>query len=189
MTGRRPRKVIEGREKAVALRETYTTQQELAFIRRLFFGFPAGLLLLVGLAAFLAPYHLFPFFVALRIATTRRGSVPVRAESTPPPSKDSQEKELLEALARRGQITPASAALETSLSVAQAEEMLSELASEGHLEVGTHAGASPTPCGNVVGAKPGRKNCPVQQNVVPTSKEPHKEHQAGNELLSTQQQR
>jgi hypothetical protein len=132
------------------VRGTYTTQQEPAFIRRPFLEVPVGLLLLVGLVA-LASSHFFPFFplfwalpvfvmLTLKKAARRRGSVPVLVKPTLPPSKDRQEKELLEALARRGQITPAYAALETSLSVAQAEEMLSELAAEGHLEVGIHGG-------------------------------------------------
>ena len=46
-----------------------------------------------------------------------------------------KEKELLEALARRGALTVAGAALETSLTVEQAERMLSALAAKGHLEV------------------------------------------------------
>jgi DNA-binding IclR family transcriptional regulator len=52
-----------------------------------------------------------------------------------PPNKISKEKELLEALVRHGEITAARAALETSLSVAEAEEMLSGLASNGHVRL------------------------------------------------------
>lgn len=50
-------------------------------------------------------------------------------------SSASPERELLEALRRRGELTPARAAMETSLSVAEADEMLGELAKDGHLEV------------------------------------------------------
>ncbi len=47
----------------------------------------------------------------------------------------SRERELLQALERHGELTPAEAAMETSLSVAEADEMLKELAEAGHLEV------------------------------------------------------
>jgi hypothetical protein len=46
-----------------------------------------------------------------------------------------EERELLLALERHGEITAARAALETSLGVAAAEEMLSELANHGHVRV------------------------------------------------------
>lgn len=48
---------------------------------------------------------------------------------------ESGERRLLEAMARSGGITPARAALETSLSVSEAEEILSGLASGGYVEV------------------------------------------------------
>ena len=44
-------------------------------------------------------------------------------------------EELLEALVRCGKLTAVEAALETSLSVEEAERILSELAARGHLEV------------------------------------------------------
>jgi capsular polysaccharide biosynthesis protein len=46
-----------------------------------------------------------------------------------------KEQELLEALDRRGKLTAVEAALETSLSVDEANRMLFELAARGHLEV------------------------------------------------------
>jgi capsular polysaccharide biosynthesis protein len=46
-----------------------------------------------------------------------------------------KEKELLEALARRGALTVAGAALETSLTVGETQRVLSALAAKGHLEV------------------------------------------------------
>jgi hypothetical protein len=46
-----------------------------------------------------------------------------------------KEKELLEALFRRGKLTAVEAALETSLSVEEADRMLEALAVRGHLEV------------------------------------------------------
>ena len=51
-----------------------------------------------------------------------------------------QEKELLRAIRRRGQLTVAGVALETPLSVEQANRMLSELAGQGHLEVRVERG-------------------------------------------------
>lgn len=56
------------------------------------------------------------------------------------PPRDSREKKLLEALQRRGELTPAQAAMETSLSVRQADEMLENLASKGHLDVRVRGG-------------------------------------------------
>jgi hypothetical protein len=54
-----------------------------------------------------------------------------------PASAGSRERELLEALRERGELTPTRAAMETSLSVAEAEKMLKDLAAGGHLEVRT----------------------------------------------------
>ena len=51
-----------------------------------------------------------------------------------------KEKELLEALGRRGALTVAGAALETSLTVGEADRVLSALAAKGHLEVGVERG-------------------------------------------------
>ena len=55
-------------------------------------------------------------------------------------SSQRQERELLEALRRHGELTPGLAAAETSLSVAQADRRLGELAGEGHLEVRVRGG-------------------------------------------------
>jgi hypothetical protein len=51
-----------------------------------------------------------------------------------------KERELLEALQREGELTPARAAMETSLTVAEADKMLKELAEGGHLEVRVRGG-------------------------------------------------
>jgi predicted ArsR family transcriptional regulator len=51
------------------------------------------------------------------------------------PAAPGKEQELLEALERRGEITAARAAIETSLSIAEADEMLSRLAQNGHVQV------------------------------------------------------
>ena len=63
--------------------------------------------------------------------------------ATPPerrierPSAGSRERELLEALREHGELTPARAAMETSLSVTEADQMLKDLTAAGHLEVRT----------------------------------------------------
>lgn len=51
------------------------------------------------------------------------------------PTVESKERRLLEALRDHGELTPALAALETSLSVAESEKILRELAEGGYLEV------------------------------------------------------
>lgn len=50
------------------------------------------------------------------------------------------ERRLLEAIERHGEVTPARAALEASLTVADADRMLGELAEKGHLEVRAREG-------------------------------------------------
>jgi hypothetical protein len=57
------------------------------------------------------------------------------------PAAKSGERQLLEALREHGELTPALAALETSLSVDEADRMLGKLAEEGHLEVRARGGA------------------------------------------------
>src|SRR5918999_3070855 len=53
---------------------------------------------------------------------------------------NSRERELLGALRDRGELTPAQAAMETSLSVEEADGMLRKLAEGGHLQVRVHGG-------------------------------------------------
>jgi hypothetical protein len=55
-------------------------------------------------------------------------------------SGNDKERELLGALREEGELTPAQAAMETSLSVAEADAMLKELAEGGHLEVRVRGG-------------------------------------------------
>jgi hypothetical protein len=65
----------------------------------------------------------------------------VRARGAAIDHKDKRgEQELLEAIERHGEVTPARVALETSLTVAEADRMLSELAQGGHLEVRVEQG-------------------------------------------------
>jgi predicted ArsR family transcriptional regulator len=51
-----------------------------------------------------------------------------------------KERELLEALQRKDELTPAQAAMETSLTVNEADEMLKDLAAKGHLDVRVRGG-------------------------------------------------
>lgn len=62
-----------------------------------------------------------------------------RSPATRPPP--GAEKQLLLALARSRRLTPVEAAIETSLTVDEAEEILSRLASRGHLQVESRDGA------------------------------------------------
>ena len=57
-----------------------------------------------------------------------------------PPAANSRERELLEALHRRGELTPAQAAMETTLTVDEADKMLEDLATKGHLDVRVRGG-------------------------------------------------
>jgi hypothetical protein len=86
-----------------------------------------------------------PFFVVPAFAAAMRGlsglaDARTRERTGRVAEQESKERELLEALARRGELSPALAALETSLSVAEADRMLSDLAESGHLEVRAHEG-------------------------------------------------
>ena len=65
------------------------------------------------------------------------GLVDTRSE---PPAANARERELLEALRKSGELTPAQAAMETSLTVNEADEMLKDLAAKGHLDVRVRGG-------------------------------------------------
>lgn len=56
-------------------------------------------------------------------------------------SEQERERELLEALRRRGEVSAAGAASETSMTVDEADRKLRELADGGHLEVRVRGGA------------------------------------------------
>ena len=58
----------------------------------------------------------------------------------PAPSAREKEKELLEAVEENGEITPATAAMRTSLTVDEASKMLEELSRKGHLEMQVEEG-------------------------------------------------
>jgi hypothetical protein len=56
-------------------------------------------------------------------------------------SEEERERELLEAIRESGEISAAAAAARTSLTVAEADRMLRELAENGHLDVRARGGA------------------------------------------------
>jgi hypothetical protein len=85
---------------------------------------------------------IFCWVVLLALGTFARGIaglMELRQEELLP--QNNKERELLESLRDRGELTPAQAAVETSLSVKEADEMLKELAEGGHLEVRVRGGA------------------------------------------------
>ena len=117
--------------------------------------FPVGLVMVGLFVLFVAgsAFHFFPFFLILAVpfllvpafAAAARGLAGVaeargRERADREVAEESKERELLGALARRGELSPALAALETSLTVAEADRMLSDLAESGHLEVRAHDG-------------------------------------------------
>ena len=63
-----------------------------------------------------------------------RGIAGLWDEEDETPTGDAKERELLGALREYGKLTPARAAMETSLTVAEADGMLKGLAEGGHLE-------------------------------------------------------
>ncbi len=86
-------------------------------------------------------WWMIPFFLVPAIGGSARGIAGLFEDrSRRTLDGDLKEKELLGALARHGELTAARAALETSLSVSEADRMLSELAKRGHVEVRAREG-------------------------------------------------
>jgi hypothetical protein len=86
-------------------------------------------------------WWMIPFLLVPAIGLSARGIAGlVEARSRRPIDNERKEKELLRAMAQHGEITVAKAALETSLSVAEADRMLSGLAKDGHVEVRAREG-------------------------------------------------
>ena len=86
------------------------------------------------------PFFVVPAFAAVTRGLTGLAEVRTQERTGRVTEQESKERELLGALARRGELSPALAALETSLSVAEADRMLSDLAESGHVEVRAHEG-------------------------------------------------
>lgn len=114
--------------------------------RPFFFMLVAGLVLLsvAGSAFHFFPLLLFllvPFVLVPALRDVASGIGGIVAERAHRPAESGRrEKELLEALARYGELSPARAAMETSLSVAEADRLLSALAKDGHIEVRAREG-------------------------------------------------
>ena len=109
---------------------------------RLVFGLVVGGILLLSMAGafeyfpFFFLFWMIPFLLVPALGLFVRGMAGLFEERARRPVEDGRkEKELLEALARHGELTAARAALETSLGVAEADRMLSDLAKDGHIEV------------------------------------------------------
>ncbi|MGH3089952.1 MAG: hypothetical protein ACRDSJ_21940 [Rubrobacteraceae bacterium] len=77
----------------------------------------------------------FPAFGVLSRGVSRIAEDRREVGEEPTITVESKEQRLLEALRDHGELTPALAALETSISVAEAEKILRELAEGGYLEV------------------------------------------------------
>lgn len=101
-----------------------------------FVGFGAS----VGLTAGeLVPFFVFMFPASVLLALGLSRLEQQRRKAISP--RVSKERELLSAMRNNtGIITPAEAAMETSLTVSEADEMLSELAAGGHLQVESSEG-------------------------------------------------
>ena len=101
-----------------------------------FVGFGAS----VGLTAGeLVPFFVFMFPASVLLALGLSRLEQQRQKAVSP--RDGKERELLSAMRNNtGSITPTEAAMETSLTVSEADEMLSELAAGGHLQVESSEG-------------------------------------------------
>ena len=101
-----------------------------------FVGFGAS----VGLTAGeLVPFFVFMFPASVLLALGLSRLEQQRRKAISP--RVSKERELLSAMRNNtGIITPTEAAMETSLTVSEADEMLSELAAGGHLQVESSEG-------------------------------------------------
>jgi hypothetical protein len=84
---------------------------------------------------FIFGWALFPAF-----GVFARGVAGLVDSRSQPPAANARERELLEALQSSGELTPAQAAMETSLTVNEADEMLKDLAAKGHLDVRVRGG-------------------------------------------------
>lgn len=80
------------------------------------------------------------FWVAFPAFGLLARGVASMSEAGPGRFTETRERELLRALRDHGELTPARAAMETSLSVAEADRMLEKLAEGGYLEVRVRGG-------------------------------------------------
>ena len=101
----------------------------------------AGVLVLTLFSNFWWLIFVFGWTIFPAFGLLIRGIAGLSEDGTALPSAASgKERELLEALRERGELTPAEAAMDTSLSVTEADRMLKELAEGGHLDVRVRGG-------------------------------------------------
>ncbi len=102
------------------------------------FGFVVAAVLVILTAG--TPAAGLPFVIAAAVLLGK-GAQEFQHQRRAIPAPVSKERELLAAIrANGGSITAAEAAMETSLTVREADQMLSELASGGHLRVESEGG-------------------------------------------------
>lgn len=96
--------------------------------------------LLIAFTHFWWLIFVFGWMVFPAFGVFARGVAGLVESRSEPPAANARERELLEALQRRGELTPAQAAMETSLTVNEADKMLEDLAAKGHLDVKVRGG-------------------------------------------------
>ena len=91
---------------------------------------------------FIFLFWMIPFLLIPALRASARGAAGMlEGRARGPADEGRKEKEVLGVLARSGEVTPARAALETSLSVSEADRVLSRLAKDGHVEVRAREGS------------------------------------------------
>lgn len=110
-------------------------------------GLVFGGAVLAGLAAvlFLVPWlwwliFVFGWMIFPAVGIFARGVAGLADASASKPLAGDRERELLEALRAGGELSPAQVAMQTSLTVSEADAMLGELAGDGHLRVRVRGG-------------------------------------------------
>jgi hypothetical protein len=96
--------------------------------------------LLIAFTQFWWLIFIFGWAVFPAFGVFARGVAGLVDNRSEPPAANARERELLEALQSSGELTPAQAAMETSLTVNEADEMLKDLAAKGHLDVRVRGG-------------------------------------------------
>ncbi len=101
----------------------------------------AGAILVLALnPAYFWLIFIFGWILFPALGVFARGVAGLVGSRPAPRPEDARERELLEALRERGEITPAQAAMDTSLTVSEADALLKKLAEGGHLDVRVRGG-------------------------------------------------
>ncbi len=101
----------------------------------------AGVVLVLALnPAFFWLIFIFGWLIFPAFGLFARGVAGLAEYRASPLPENGKERELLEALRSHGELSSAQAALETSLTVSEADDMLGALAEGGHLEVRVRGG-------------------------------------------------